>query len=182
MSNLREAAAMMTFLAGRGEERITFGAEALRHMLWHRQLAPGDAEAGGQLFARLSKGQIDVLKATGPRRHDLRSRFYFAPSRIAERREIQRLHRQGLHYVGDWHTHPEARPQPSALDLRNIREIFIKSRHAYGGILMVIMGQADLPEGIFVGIADALQVTQLTPVSADQDLSCERDVSCSASL
>jgi integrative and conjugative element protein (TIGR02256 family) len=103
-----------------------------------------------------------------PRPADRRSRFYFAPSRIHERREIRELHRRGLHYVGDWHTHPEPVPSPSSLDLRNIREIFTQSRHAYAGILIVIVGQLEPPTGIFVGIANGQQIAALVPLPATE--------------
>jgi integrative and conjugative element protein (TIGR02256 family) len=132
-------------------------------MLDHRQTRPYDTEAGGQLFARLSPGQIKVEVATGPRHADRRSRFYFAPSRVHERREIHALHRSDLHYVGDWHTHPESVPKPSDIDLRNISEIFTHSKHDYAGILMVIVGQLDPPTGIFVGIANCNGVSELVP-------------------
>lgn len=155
---------MMTFLANGGHERITFSAAAVAHMLAHRQLRASDDEAGGQLFARLADGSVDIEVATGPRPADRRSRFYFAPSRIHERREIRDLHRYGLHYVGDWHTHPEPIPSPSNLDLRNIREVFTRSRHAYAGILMVIVGQLEPPAGIFVGIAHRQGMAALVPL------------------
>lgn len=159
---------MLTYLAGGGAERIKISTEALAHMMAHRQLHTHDAEAGGQLFARLSGAYIDIVVATGPRPQDQRTRFYFAPSRIMERREIAKLHREGLHYVGDWHTHPEPVATPSPLDIRNISEIFMRSRHAYGGILMVIVGQVDPPAGMFVGIADGKGVTALVPLPATE--------------
>lgn len=159
---------MIVFLAGGGNERITFSAGAIAHMLAHRQLGAADAEAGGQLFARLSAGRVDIEVATGPRPADRRARFYFAPSRTHERREIRDLHRRGLHYVGDWHTHPEPLPSPSSHDLRNIREIFTQSCHAYAGILIVIMGQLEPPAGIFVGIANDQEIIALVPLPATE--------------
>ena len=158
-------AAVIAYLADGGDERISFGAGAITHMLAHRQLNAGAAEAGGQLFARLSEGRIDVEVATGPNPADRRSRLYSAPSRVHERREIRELHRRGLHYVGDWHTHPQPVPSPSDVDLRNISEIFRQSRHSYAGILLVIIGQLEPPAGIYVGIANSQGVAALVPLS-----------------
>ena len=155
---------MIVYLANGGDERISFTAAAISHMMAYRQLTVGDTEAGGQLFARLSEGRIDVEVATGPNPADRRSRFYFAPSRVHERREIRKLHQRGLHYVGDWHTHPQKVPSPSDVDLHNISEIFKQSRHSYAGILMVILGQLEPPAGIYVGIANAQGVAALEPL------------------
>jgi len=157
---------MIAFLANCGYERITVSAGAMESMLAHRQLRASDNEAGGQLFARLSAGRIDIKVATGPRPADRSSRLYFAPSRVHERREIHELHRRSLHYIGDWHTHPQKIPSPSDLDLQNINEIFTQSHHAYAGILIVIVGQLEPPAGIFVGIANGQGVSALAPLPA----------------
>ena len=145
---------MISFLANEGEELITLSDVAVKHMLAHRQLRAEDDEAGGQLFARLSQGRVDIEIATGPHPADRRSRFCFAPSRMHERREIREFHQRGLHYVGDWHTHPQSVPVPSDLDLRNICKIFTESHHNYAGILMIIVGRVEPPAGIYVGIAN----------------------------
>jgi integrative and conjugative element protein (TIGR02256 family) len=152
---------MLNYLTGGGSEQILFGDDALGHMIAYRQLQDEDCEAGGQLFARFSEACVEVLVATGPHSQDQRTRLSFLPNRTVERREIADFHRRGLHYVGDWHTHPEPVPNPSFVDLANIRTIFSHSQHSYGAILMVIVGQSDFPEGLFVGIADSASVTQL---------------------
>ena len=45
------------------------------------------------------------------------------------------MHAKGLHFVGDWHTHPEAVPTPSSSDIRTIKEAVAKSRHHLHGFL-----------------------------------------------
>ena len=57
-------------------------------------------EAGGQLFATFGEGIARIECATGPRRTDQRGPAYFIPDRLAERREMRRLFKRGLHYVG----------------------------------------------------------------------------------
>ena len=153
---------MITYLAASGRQSVTFPPEVLNHFAAHRQLHAGDREAGGQLFARFEGSAIVVEAATGPRATDWRSRFSFRPHRWAERREIKRMHARGLHYVGDWHTHPEALPTPSGTDVRSMAEMFRESRHDLAGFIMVIVGTAAVPEGLFVGVTDELGVSRLT--------------------
>ena len=112
-------------------------------------------EAGGQLFARLSLHEVVIELATGPRRSDLRTRTQYVPDRSAEQPEIDHWHRKSLHYVGDWHTHPEMVPHPSNCDLGSIRESFIKSKHSLQGFLLIIAGIENLPMGLYVSLNNA---------------------------
>jgi integrative and conjugative element protein (TIGR02256 family) len=117
-----------------------------------RQRKPGLAEAGGQLFASLADGHIRIEKATGPRNSDKRGRTHFQPDRRAEQKEITTMHASGLHYVGDWHTHPEPVPTPSATDLRSMRECVSKSRHELNAFIMIIVGTDPSPRGLNVSL------------------------------
>jgi hypothetical protein len=58
--------------------------------------------------------------------------------------------------VGDWHTHPEALPGPSGLDIASISDSVRKSTHALNGFLLVIVGQAEPPDGLLVSVHDRL--------------------------
>ena len=106
------------------------------------------------MFARFTQDQIVIEIATGPRRSDRRSRFSYVPNRLAERREIARLFKLGLHYVGDWHTHPERHPNPSSTDARNLNETFRKSKHQLTALVMIIVGTCPGPKGLYVGTAN----------------------------
>lgn len=129
---------------------IVFSTAALDHFARNRQLQPSSAEAGGQLFATFDSGIALVELATGPRPTDHRSRYGFRPDRRAEQREIKTMFKRGLHYVGDWHTHPTPIPQPSTEDLRNIRAAVKHSVHDLKGFLLVVVGNAPLPAGLSV--------------------------------
>lgn len=90
-----------------------------------------------------------------------RSRYGFWPDRAVEIDDIQLMFKQGLHYVGDWHTHPEVKPSPSTIDNSKILDIFHQSTHELDRMLMVIVGLSTFPEGLFVG---AVQGTEIIPM------------------
>lgn len=90
------------------------------------------------------------------------------PDRKSEQREIDRWHSKGFHYVGDWHTHPESVPSPSGRDSESIRDCFVKSKHHLLGFLLIIVGTAPLPEGLYVSLNDI--ETALPLVSPKQAL------------
>lgn len=124
--------------------------QVLAHFGRHRQLKPYSVESGGQLFSRLASDIIEVERATGPRWSDRRGRRLFVPNRRAERKEIRRMYRTGLHFVGDWHSHPQSRPVPSARDIDSIRSEFELSEHELEFLVLVIVGTALPPEGLYV--------------------------------
>src|SRR3954447_17810996 len=95
-----------------GGATVVISPRVLEHVSRFRQTSCWKREAGGQLFARIGLDEWTIEEATGPRRSDFRTRFGFRPNRRAEQGEIEHWFGQGLHYVGDWHTHPE--PSPAA--------------------------------------------------------------------
>jgi integrative and conjugative element protein (TIGR02256 family) len=138
-----------------------FTSSCLETLASHRQRSCLSRENGGQLFARITKRKISVEAASVTRGRSKRTRFGFWPDRKAEQEDIVSLFRSGLHYVGDWHTHPEPVPSPSPSDIEKIVDIFKSSNHELSTMLMVIVGQADFPQGLFVGAANKSKVVQL---------------------
>lgn len=118
----------------------------------YQQIESSLAEAGGQLFARFSDVEIRVERATGPRISDHRSRFGYVPDRRREQEEIDALHGRGLHFIGDWHTHPEPNPRPSTSDIRSIRQAVRDSKHHLNGFILLIAGTERFPVGLFVSL------------------------------
>src|SRR4051794_24267203 len=113
---------MLEYPIGNSGQVLAFNPEVLEHFSRYRQHRFYQTEAGGQLFANFAGDRIQVVEATGPRRTDTRSRTSYVPDRRAEQREIDVRHERGLHYVGDWHTHPEDIPAPSGRDAESISE------------------------------------------------------------
>lgn len=132
--------------------RLLLMDEAVAHFRQHAQRHCWQMEAGGQLFASIDKGVWRVKRATGPRRSDLRSRFGFRPDRKVERAEIEMLFTNGLHYVGDWHTHPQDDPYPSDSDISSMTDIVRKSEHDLQGFILIIVGRGPPPEGLWVSL------------------------------
>jgi integrative and conjugative element protein (TIGR02256 family) len=142
-------------------QRLRIHDRVIQQFRRHRQLRPADREAGGQLFARFDSSKVIVEEATGPRTRDRRTAFGFWPDRKAEQREINHRHRKGLHYVGDWHTHPEDRPQASKMDEVSIRECFLKSKHDLDAFILIIVGRLEGPKGLLVAVHDGRRLTAL---------------------
>ena len=135
---------------------------ALAHFGKHKQNNRWSREAGGQLFATFDEPSvIKIVDVTGPRKSDRRSVFGFEPDRVAERREIAERFKRGLHFVGDWHTHPQSIPSPSFTDERSMRDMVKSSSHNFPGFFMVIVGQAAFPQGIHVSFHSGDESIQL---------------------
>ena len=109
--------------------KLVLRKNVLRRFEQHRQLSACSMEAGGQLFARFAINAIMIEKATGPYRSDQRSRSWFVPDREREQRDIGQAFRNGLHFIGNWHTHPQELPSPSTVDIKNTAERFRLSKH-----------------------------------------------------
>lgn len=137
----------------------------------HRQLGPRAPEVGGQLFAAFEKYRVRITHVTGPREADRRSRCSFFPDRRLENREIKQRFGTGLHFVGDWHTHPEPHPTPSGVDLTSMSDCFRRSQHTLTHFIMIIVGQREGPAGLWVSLHDAKRCIRMKPcVSSPSDV------------
>lgn len=146
-------------------QRIVFTAEVVEHFRRHVQRS--GPEVGGQLFGTMANYSDVIVKlATGPRSEDKKSRFLFIPSRDQEKREIGAQFRKGLHYLGDWHTHPEESPSPSSIDLKSMKDCFAKSRHQHRSFTMVIIGNGVSSDWMYVSLHDGKSHIKLKPMAS----------------
>lgn len=113
------------------------------------------------MFARFAGKDIHVERITGPRLTDRRSRYGYTPDSRADQDEINLAHRDGLHFIGDWHTHPEPLPTPSASDIRSIRSAVARSKHYLNGFVLLIAGTDRFPRGFFVALYGSQSVTAM---------------------
>ena len=103
------------FAAEQLEWDVLIEPNVVTHLMGQRQTSAKKPEVGGQLFGTFEKDRVRIVLATGPREEDRKSRFSFFPSRDRENAEIKKCFGSGLHYMGDWHTHPERKPSPSSV-------------------------------------------------------------------
>ncbi len=125
--------------------------DVLDTLYCHRQLKATSSEAGGQLFARFDTNTMVILRATEPTVRSRRGRTFFLPSRRDEQKEIRALFAEGLHYVGDWHSHPEPFPEPSSADIAKMQGIYSESQHELNCMVMLIVGTSEAAAGIWLG-------------------------------
>ena len=153
---------MLSYRIGSSGEVVHLEESVVAHFRRHRQLRFWHKEAGGQLFARIEGQDIFIAEATGPRPGDRRGRTYYAADREVEQEEIDAMHKRGLHYVGDWHSHPERRPHPSPRDDETMASRVRLSRHRLGGFIFIIVGQAEPPDGVTLVVHDGQRWHRLT--------------------
>ncbi len=161
---------------------LEISAGVLETLTRYRQTSGRTLEAGGQLFARFSGRRVILEEATTPGRGDRRTRFSFWPSRLRERREIRSRFLKGLHYVGDWHTHAQNRPEPSELDLESMADCFTKSRHELIEFVLIIVGTVDPPDGLSASLHSGDAVITLTSMDTSDSRSARNEKSGDASV
>jgi integrative and conjugative element protein (TIGR02256 family) len=111
-------------------QRLIFVAKAVEQMVAFRQRSWWQSEAGGVLLGRylLDSENLVVDEVTTPQNSDRRGRFSFFRSKkhgkIAQARWSEEA--STLAYLGLWHTHPEADPTPSGVDLRDWEQALSK--------------------------------------------------------
>lgn len=103
-------------------------------------------ESGGILLGKHlnSGGRIVIDDYTSPQPKDLQTRLNFfrslAHSEIARKKWIE----SDGHctFVGLWHTHPEAVPEPSVTDLKDWSNTLNNSRYEGKHLFFIILGQS----------------------------------------
>lgn len=146
---------------------VVIGEAALSVMRRHRQGFLSD-ESGGLLFATITSSAIHVVEATSPSGSDRRGSSYFEVDLRHAQAVINERFQHGLHYVGEWHTHPVDRPMPSTRDTSTMASAFAKSQHSLEALLMVIVGRRVNAHGLWVGLCNHRGVLQLCERGAEK--------------
>lgn len=121
-------------------QSLIFEANALQILIDGRQIGEKEKETGGMLLARISESEVRIVEATKAEKRASISRTLFKPSLSRKRKIVQEAFEAGLHFVGEWHTHPERDPTPSSIDINSMKDSFRRSRHELNRFIMVIVG------------------------------------------
>jgi integrative and conjugative element protein (TIGR02256 family) len=105
-------------------------------------------EAGGVLMGRHIADCDDVVvdQVTVPMRGDRRERYRFSRRQHRHQTVIERVWRESggtCAYLGEWHTHPEPVPTPSAVDTGNWRRKMWEDRFS-DFVFFVILGTREI--------------------------------------
>lgn len=151
--------------------RIRFESAVVEFLEKHRQRNWFANERAGQLFGTIDGAIVTVAEATGPRRGDRANHISYNIDRKAAQREIDERYEKGLHYIGDWHTHPQKAPGPSMTDVLSMVRLFCTSSHQLNHVAMLIVGTRD-PETWWCSVHDSDSMTALV-VESEPDLDAE---------
>lgn len=130
------------------------------------QRARTTKESVGQLYAKdLATDTIRIESATLLKPISARrTKVQFSPAQaMAER---QAMHRQGLHCLGLWHSHPEPYPTPSHEDIQLAAEYALAAKAQLNGIVFAILGTSPFPAGLAIWVHDGNVLTEAVPFSA----------------
>lgn len=124
----------------------------------------GNSEAGGLLLGRVHGANIALIEATVPTRWDKRFQYLFERMPFGHRTIAEKWWRASggtVRYLGEWHTHPQDYPSPSAID-RIEWATLTKKRLDERPLLAIIVGRKGLHVEL-VPLAGPSQV--LAPIS-----------------
>ena len=158
----------ISFRTGFRDEQLIITLSPIELMMQHRQLKSDSPEAGGMLFARIEREKVTVTTVTTPQKRDKRGRFFFWPSLSRQQALIDREFANGNHFVGEWHTHPQAVPEPSNLDLESMATCFIDSKHQLRNLVLIIVGTDDSCESLWVSLHNAKGFDKLSGGNQDE--------------
>lgn len=142
-------------------QKIILDRSTIKTIYKYRQLTKNSCEAGGQLFAHINSNEILLKVATTPDKSDKRTKYSFRPDRKKQLNEINYYFRNGLHFVGDWHTHPIPVPSPSEIDLHSMIDCFDKSLHELNYFILIIVGTSDDPKDIWFGLINQKNIIKI---------------------
>lgn len=119
--------------------------QVLEILSGHAQHGPMDTEAGGVLVGHFPESlhTLNITRVTTPQRGDRRSRCHFHRSAAPHMRLVHSMWEESQHtlnYAGEWHTHPEASPTPSGMDLRFWREAVDTFTYPGESLVFIIVG------------------------------------------
>ena len=102
-------------------------------------------EAGGILLGRYIENSNDIVidKVTVPYQSDIRRRYYFHKKDLQHQHIINQeweISDGTCNYLGEWHTHPENVPTPSAIDINGWKKKLQEDSFDHHSLYFIIVG------------------------------------------
>jgi integrative and conjugative element protein (TIGR02256 family) len=136
---------------GSSDAMLLIETEVLEELDPYRQTHSHSSESAGVLLGYRRGDHIHIVQPTLPAADDVRSRFSFwRRDRSHQQIATREWRRSGRikDYLGEWHTHPEATPTPSTVDVSEWRSLCSRNKEP---LIFVILGTAGNWYGIGFG-------------------------------
>lgn len=130
----------------------------------NKQINMSEKETGGQLFGELSGDVMFIKECSVTKGKTKGTRLSFLPERKREQEDIYDFYKRDLHYLGDWHTHPQKYPNPSYTDENSMIKCFKSSKHNLPFFIMIVVGTLLFPEGLSVNVVKRDYIERITHV------------------
>ena len=121
-------------------------------------------ESGGMLFTnKVDTNHVIVKAASRPTTNDIRTRNGFIHDKKSSQMLISKFYSEGLHYIGDWHSHAQINPIPSTKDFATINSVYQKSTHNLNYFLMLITSNDEDFSKSYLGLTDGKSLFKCEP-------------------
>jgi integrative and conjugative element protein (TIGR02256 family) len=142
--------------------KILIEAEPLTLMDGYRQDSPGRPESGGILLGYRRGEHLHVTMATAPQKSDRGWRNLFKRSaRYHQEIALREWNSSDktIDYLGEWHTHPQHLPNPSAIDLIEWRKICSLRKSSMTFLIIGWNGE------LWLGLSRGLEIERCPAIS-----------------
>lgn len=144
--------------------RIKISKDVLSTMLSYQQYESDTPESGGLLVGRYIADCDDIVidKLTVPMKWDIQTRCFFKKNKNSHQKLLKTWWEKSkwtCNYIGEWHTHPEHIPHPSAHDFEQWKKVLAETHTCSSSIFFVIVGIQSTR--VWQGFRQSLTFTEL---------------------
>jgi len=138
------------------------------------QFEQNTPESAGFLLGYQNRitNNITISDFTVPHSMDIRSRFFCVIKDAFHFLAIKEKSKNQNYYVGVWHTHPQAIPEPSSVDWNDWNEALIKDKSGVDYLFFVILGTSEFR--VWVGDPSNNRIVEILESKTNREIYIER--------